>query len=858
MAPVTIVEALPGFGKTTLVAAWAREQADHGAHVVWLRASAELNDVPAFMDHLHRGLIGTDALLETLPVELTSDGVEVDWTGKLELSPTPVIVVVDDAHLLREPCVADALLRMVAITHSIHVVACSDTDHHFHDAAERIGLETNVLRGGDLAIGADQVSAFAKVWGHELGEDEARQLHDLVGGWLLPLRLVLDATPVWASAFATHAGQDFLMTTVLPGITDSAELSVAMRFAVPARLDIELATVLLPGEQGQDIKATGELATAALERQGLLWREPRDDDMVQWRYPKLVRRAFLDELERTQPDAAREAHREVARAMAASGDVAHSSDLLRHARSAGDWTLLARLWTERGWILAGTDPAAFRFAYADVPRAARQELGALALPSTLGDALAKTSDDADWMSRVESLLRHYMQAGADYLRQPRPVDSPIDRLELLTAAMIALRSEGNVEDARKLSAQAARELARARLLEPTRVRTSQTAWFHLQSAITQLMAGNLTAALELATTAYQTGPNTLVGSGAAGLLAAMHAISGQSADARQWLAAHEAVDLAGYWAAGLAELPARLARAMSALDRLDRVTAEAELTAAPLGADAGGLWPLIVAAHTRYALLFGDPVTMLARLDHVGRVLARQLRRGDGQAARQVYERSTIELTLALGEVNRVQARIGDGDVPPWLCTPAARFELITGNAKQAARIAAAAVWRQDVHVRDRLELLVISSLASRELGKKERALEAFRRAHALTLDTGNLEPLLLMPALIRKEMLDATALELEADVGSRLDAMRRVYPESAELIRLSPRELEVLRQIRHHDTSAALARSLSVSVNTVKKQLVSLYAKLGVNDRSSALLRAQRLGLVDAADDAEAAANAP
>jgi LuxR family maltose regulon positive regulatory protein len=173
-------------------------------------------------------------------------------------------------------------------------------------------------------------------------------------------------------------------------------------------------------------------------------------------------------------------------------------------------------------------------------------------------------------------------------------------------------------------------------------------------------------------------------------------------------------------------------------------------------------------------------------------------------------------------------------------------LQLLADDPARAMRIASAGVWRHDLRTRDRQELLVVHALASRATGRAGEALDSFRRAHALARDTGNIEAFLLVPGEVRRELLDATGLELGGDWATRLDAARAVYPCAVDLVRLSPRELEVLRRLPHHETAAALARHLSVSVNTVKKQLGSLYAKLGAGNRSAALLRAQELGLLD------------
>jgi DNA-binding CsgD family transcriptional regulator len=63
--------------------------------------------------------------------------------------------------------------------------------------------------------------------------------------------------------------------------------------------------------------------------------------------------------------------------------------------------------------------------------------------------------------------------------------------------------------------------------------------------------------------------------------------------------------------------------------------------------------------------------------------------------------------------------------------------------------------------------------------------------------------------------------------------------------VRLTPRELSVLTLVADGLTAAATARRLMVAERTVHKHLERVYAKLGVSDRVSAVLRAQRLGVL-------------
>ena len=69
---------------------------------------------------------------------------------------------------------------------------------------------------------------------------------------------------------------------------------------------------------------------------------------------------------------------------------------------------------------------------------------------------------------------------------------------------------------------------------------------------------------------------------------------------------------------------------------------------------------------------------------------------------------------------------------------------------------------------------------------------------------------------------------------------------ESRDLSRagMTLREAQVLRQLMRGDNNARIAESLCVSEQTVKKELVSLFDKLGVKNRTQAAVRGVELGL--------------
>ena len=87
----------------------------------------------------------------------------------------------------------------------------------------------------------------------------------------------------------------------------------------------------------------------------------------------------------------------------------------------------------------------------------------------------------------------------------------------------------------------------------------------------------------------------------------------------------------------------------------------------------------------------------------------------------------------------------------------------------------------------------------------------------------------------------------LAPEIASRLMVRVRQPPVEA----LSERELDVMRLVARGSTNAEIARSLRVSEATVKSHLVHAFQKLGVPDRTSAVIALLKRGQLDL-DDVE------
>jgi LuxR family transcriptional regulator, maltose regulon positive regulatory protein len=150
------------------------------------------------------------------------------------------------------------------------------------------------------------------------------------------------------------------------------------------------------------------------------------------------------------------------------------------------------------------------------------------------------------------------------------------------------------------------------------------------------------------------------------------------------------------------------------------------------------------------------------------------------------------------------------------------------------------------------VEAQLLAALAHRELGDQGAANQAAERALALAEPdrlvlpfamTGSRE---LLEALPRHETAHAALLTDILDVlhGSSPAAGN---PPPLDVEELSPGELRVLRYLSTNLSRPEIASELSVSPNTVSTHLRSIYAKLQVSDRSSAVQRARELRLLSA-----------
>jgi len=149
------------------------------------------------------------------------------------------------------------------------------------------------------------------------------------------------------------------------------------------------------------------------------------------------------------------------------------------------------------------------------------------------------------------------------------------------------------------------------------------------------------------------------------------------------------------------------------------------------------------------------------------------------------------------------------------------------------------------------LEAHLLAGLAHRELGDQPAANQAAERALALAeadrlvlpfAMTGSRELLRALPRQAEHATLLADILDVMH--GSSLTLEENPAPLAQEL---SPSELRVLRYLPTNLSRPEIADELSISLNTVNTHLRRVFAKLGADDRSTAVHRARELRLLSA-----------
>jgi LuxR family maltose regulon positive regulatory protein len=205
------------------------------------------------------------------------------------------------------------------------------------------------------------------------------------------------------------------------------------------------------------------------------------------------------------------------------------------------------------------------------------------------------------------------------------------------------------------------------------------------------------------------------------------------------------------------------------------------------------------------------------------------------------------EAVAARAEIARIEPDSAHTRCP---ATWSARLLLDAGEPGHAIELVAPCLGMGDEHSpRTATLAMLVAASAHALLGDRRSADALFSRALTLTAPTGSIRPFGMLPRRQLTHLLSRAAHASHPPaVEGMVAAIAARYPsceDDAPAI-LSVRERLVLSRLVEGNTQQRISFELSVSPNTIKTQVRSIYRKLGVSSRDGALQRARSLGLLE------------
>ncbi|MEV0396551.1 LuxR C-terminal-related transcriptional regulator [Polymorphospora rubra] len=848
--PVTVVVGPAGWGKTTLLGAWARER--DGGPPGWLSVDAG-DRADRFWAYVRSALDVADP-----PAGSGMADEPVRLADALTRRPEPVTLVVDDFHLLTDPDAlagVDLLLRHAG--QRLRLVVGTRREPALPLHRFRLADELTEIRAADLSFEPAEAAELLAGHGITLPSVLVDDLHDRTEGWPAGLRLAADALkghPEPAGLVDGFTGDHpviagYLADEVLAGLPADLR-EVLRRGCVADRITGELVEALTGRPNGEQLLAELERRTGLIRAVG--GRPPA------WRCHRMLGELLRAELRRRDPGEAADLHR---RAAAWHAERARPAEALRYALAARDGAgavgILAGHWPELlPYVPAGplADPVP---PPSDSAVRAEPELA-------LAYALDRLGDDP---ATAENWLRIADEPGR------RLTGGRRDRFAVLAAAVHLAFAQTGGDDGAVRSA-ASRLLA---LVEPHGDGRERAA---AQAALgaARLTAGDLDGAqavlVDGLADAEAAGPDRAV-LACGSRLALIRAVRGEllAAEriARQVLALPRCQDPVRPPDCAYAHL----ALAVVAAERGRPDEAEGEIAAAVPGGDPqlAALVDLVRAelCHDRGDLLGGYQVLRAGRAALSGRPTARfvalwfavveadlRTAHGDVDTARTVL-RPLVDRARAARPPNRVASVPADGPpaLPASVAVALARTHLRAGDPRAAARLLPA--WedgRPGDRIAVRLDAGLLEALTASRLGDRRRATRVLELVLALAEPEGFRRVFVRYGPPVRDLLaahLDSgTAYwplvnELIAATGERLSgpAPAAAPPGPAPGEELTERELTVLRYLQSILSNVEIAAEMSLSVNTVKTHVRNIYRKLDATRRREAVRRARELRLL-------------
>lgn len=805
-APLTLLRSASGSGKTTALVEWASTTA---SRVVWLTVTPAI----ATGDALAR------ALLRALPVAgpTHTEVGEQGWaavTSRLRSVDGPLALVLDDAAAVDREGVF-ALCRAVATTPQTRLIVATNRPSPFDSEGLDLVIDTTIIAPEDLMFDSDEIRRAL-----DIDEDTATATREATGGFPALIRaLALRGAGVDAASLraATTVIEDYLQDRLAECAFDPPSLQGLLRISVTDSVDLPLA-VALTGDS-EITRALDQAETFGFGR----WTP---DGRSTFALTPLTRGMLRRELRKTFPDEVAQLRR-----IAAEGAVRRDMPLegLRLALEEDDLRLATHV-TMSGWNrLLHRDRHAVARLLGDVPvaRLKREPLVAMLLGMCL---------KPNRLRRLRGLQLLRMAVSAANAR--RTTLSATERIFIWAAESASLRAIGRPERAAQVAARALALFAE----------TPESQWQQYARDI-PLLCTHLGISLydggrkddavhvwEQATALAAAHGTTNAFHGIC-LLSGVHALSGDLPEARHYVA----LIRDGDWDPALVDSYRatfyRVAEAILAVEEGDLAAARQHIRFFEPYRPTSEHWTTMASVEAWVALHDGDAAAGLERLDSFVRLRGKEAHPAH---VRNALCRPRVLLHLALGDVSTARSTKQRDALPDRFGTvlERARLTLIDDKAAEAIRLLTQSR-AQPTTARERAEAAAVHTAALHRVSPA--AAQPSSEALGVQLNDRELTTPL---ALLSAEDFGAVRADLDP-TGRATFPLRSALPSFATRPRLSSREQVVLRALRSGASLPVIADELSVSQNTLKTQLRSIYRKLGAHNRTEAMEQAARHGLL-------------
>jgi LuxR family transcriptional regulator, maltose regulon positive regulatory protein len=357
--PVITVVAPPGYGKTTLLAQWARQLGS----VAWVSCEHSDNDPVALWSHVLAALDRIEPVSAQATALLAASGGGVDVVPRLvaymSAMRRPVAVVLDHLELVTSPqCTTSIAEFALRVPNDWRLALASRDTVPIPVSRLRLARQIAEIGIDHLAMSTDEAAALLRGAGATVSAAETNELVKRTEGW--PAGLYLAALAIKSGARATGFSftgddrlvDDYLRTELLARLSPS-QARFLMRTAILDQMSGPLCDAVLGG------KGSARMLEE-LERHNLLV-VPLDRRGEWYRYHHLLRELLLAELRRDGPQILSKLHSRAASWYEENG-MAESA--VEHADAARDTDRVARLvlhlmqpvWasgrieTVRGWM----------------------------------------------------------------------------------------------------------------------------------------------------------------------------------------------------------------------------------------------------------------------------------------------------------------------------------------------------------------------------------------------------------------------------------------------------------------------------------------------------------------------------